>query len=307
MNVLVFGGLGFVGSNFVNWCGLNRPHWKLKIADGFTYAADASRIRDHDELEIRKARLEEPNSYSDLNHWADVVVNFAAETHNDNSIANPEPFLESNVNGVFNLLESIRNSGTRLIQISTDEVYGDFPRDSVEAASEDYPFRPSSPYSSSKAAGDLLVLAWVRTFKVNAIITHCTNNFGPGQHEEKLIPSILRSIERNTPIQLYGDGENVRDWLHVDDHSSAIALLLEEGRSGERYNIGADNHLSNVELAHMLSAECGFANFPIDFVSDRPGHDAKYSLDFSKIAKLGWKPAHTREAMENGMLQSLLK
>ena len=305
MNVLVFGGLGFVGSNFVNWCAPNRPGWNLKIVDGFTYAADRNRIYKDLDIEIRKSRLETPEKYTDLVKWADFIVNFAAETHNDNSLRDPKPFLESNVNGVFELLKVCTAHQTKLIQISTDEVYGDFPLESSDAADENYPFRPSSPYSSTKAAGDLMVMAWVRSFKLNAIVTHCTNNFGPGQHQEKLIPTIISSVRMGLPIRLYGNGENTRDWIHVDDHSAAVALLIEKGKMGERYNIGANNHITNVELAKRISSELESENQIIEFIEDRPGHDLKYSIDSAKIKDLGWQPDSTQKAMSTGIVASL--
>ena len=292
--VLVFGGLGFIGSNFVRWATENRPDLDIKIVDAFTYAADPARLPSNFKGEIRKCRLQGPESYSDLMEWADLVINFAAETHNDNSLLNPELFVDTNVIGTLKLLESCRDNDTALIQISTDEVYGDFPLDSREKATEDYPLRPSSPYSASKASSDLLVFAWVRSFGVRAMVTNCTNNYGPNQHPEKLIPNMVSKIREGRPIELYGDGTNIRDWIHVDDHSAALGLLIDKPHWGERFNISADNEISNLDLAQRLREQLGVPNHTIVFVEDRPGHDLRYGVESSKLTALGWSASETR-------------
>ena len=293
--VLVFGGLGFIGSNFVRWALENRLQIEIKIADAFTYAADPNRLPVDFDGEVRKCRLQDPENYQDLMKWADLVINFAAETHNDNSLKNPEIFIDSNVVGTLRLLESCRDNKTAIIQISTDEVYGDFPLDSKEKATEEYPARPSSPYSSSKAASDFLVLAWFRSFGVECMVTNCTNNFGPNQHPEKLIPSIVSKIRSGQPVQLYGDGKNIRDWIHVDDHSKAIALLMNKPVWGSRFNISANNEISNIDLVEKIKQEQRVPNHPILFVADRPGHDLRYGVDSSKIRAHGWTPSRTNK------------
>lgn len=288
--LLVFGGLGFIGANFVQWALRNLPGLSLKIADAYTYAADLGRLPEGYQGEIRHCRLQDPGDYSDLMAWADIVINFAAETHNDRSLENPALFFDSNVNGTLQLLQSCIENNTALIQVSTDEVFGDFPLHSVDSATEDYPYRPSSPYSASKAASDLMVLAWMRSFGLKAILTNCTNNYGPNQHPEKLIPNVVSKVKLNRPIQLYGNGQNVRDWLHVDDHSAALGLLLQGQYWGDRFNISANNHLSNIDLVNVILGEMGVKNHPIEYVDDRPGHDIKYSLNSTKLRSLGWAP-----------------
>lgn len=288
MNILVFGGLGFMGANFVNWTLSNRPEVKIRIADAFTYAADSTRLERPESVEIHRANLVSPEEYWDLLDWCDLVVNFAAETHNDNSLERPLDFYQSNVVGLVHLMQTCLSLEKPLIQISTDEVYGDFPLDSEELATEEFPFRPSSPYSSSKAAGDLAVMAWVRSFGLQAIVTHCTNNYGPGQHEEKFIPNIISRIKSGRPIEVYGDGKNIRDWIHVDDHSRAIWTLIEMGSWGQVYNISAMNQLTNIGLVERILEHCELKHYPVKFIADRPGHDLRYGLNSSKIRLLGW-------------------
>jgi dTDP-glucose 4,6-dehydratase len=293
MRVLVFGGLGFMGSNFVNWCRDNRPDWETIVVDAYTYSSDTKRLAKGYPGQIIRGDLRQPQSYRSVLFWADLVVNFAAETHNDNSLLDPAPFLSTNVLGLFELIQLCREHSLPIIQISTDEVYGDFSLDSTELATEEYPFRPSSPYSSSKAAGDLMIMAWVRSFGLKAMVTHSTNNFGPGQHQEKFVPTVIESIENDKPIQVYGSGLNVRDWLHVSDHSSAIAKLIESGTWGERYNISAYNQKTNLDVVEQIKFELGLPNHPVEFIRDRAGHDLRYGLDSEKIRSLGWFPETT--------------
>jgi dTDP-glucose 4,6-dehydratase len=293
MRVLVFGGLGFMGANFVNWTQRNRPEVEIRIADAYTYAADERRLHSPESIQIRRANLLEPSEYVDLIEWCDLTVNFAAETHNDNSLKRPIDFYESNVLGLIKLMQECVAQDRPLVQISTDEVYGDFPLDSDELATEDYPFRPSSPYSASKAAGDLAVAAWIRSFGLKAIVTHCTNNFGPGQHPEKLIPNIIHRVQIGEPIQLYGTGENVRDWIHVDDHSNAVWKVIDLKSWGEVFNISAYNFRSNKHLCLEIFSGMGCPEHPIEFVADRPGHDLRYGLDSSKLRSVGWTPKDT--------------
>lgn len=232
---------------------------------------------------------------SSLVEKADLVVNFAAETHVDRSISRPDSFLHSNVNGVFCLLEAIRdhNPSVRYVQISTDEVYGDILRGS---STEDSTLRPSSPYSASKAAGDVFVLAYARTYGLEAMITRCTNNYGPYQFPEKLIPKTIIRAKEGLKIPIYGTGENVRDWIYVTDHCRAVEQVLNRGRRGEIYNISAGEERTNLFIAKFILEMLGKSEDQIEFVEDRPGHDARYSLDSSRIRKeLGWRPERSFE------------
>jgi dTDP-glucose 4,6-dehydratase len=296
MKILVFGGLGFMGASFVNWAINHKPDAQIKIADAMTYAADKNRLRSEFAGEVREVNLNNPEAYRDLVAWADVAVNFAAETHNDNSLIAPEVFVETNIKGVFCLIQVCLQQETPILHISTDEVFGDFPLKSNTLATESSPMRPSSPYSASKAAGDLLVMAWARSYGLRAIVTHSTNNFGSHQHREKLIPNVVSRIQSGSPIELYGSGENIRDWIHVDDHSSAIFCLLENGTWGESYNISANNELSNLSVVVRIKSEMNVPNHPVIFVPDRLGHDLRYGLDSSKLRKLGWRPTSTATA-----------
>ena len=290
MKILVFGGLGFVGANFVKWLAEHSPQHAIKVADGFTYAADLKRLPTNFSGEVRKCLLQDRNEYEDLVRWADIVVNFAAETHNDNSLTNPQLFYDTNVFGTYELLECCLENETGILHVSTDEVFGDFPLDSDELADEFYPYRPSSPYSASKAASDLMVLAWVRSFGLKAMLTNCTNNFGYGQNSEKFIPNVVSRIRRGEPIKIYGHGRNVRDWLHVEDHCSALGMLVDSPKWGERFNISAYNPISNIDLVEIICEELNARNHPIEFVEDRPGHDLKYALESTKIRDMGWVP-----------------
>lgn len=224
----------------------------------------------------------------------DAVVHFAAESHNDNSIANPDPFLRTNVEGTFCLLEAARKYSTRFHHILTDEVYGDLALDDPARFTEETPYKPSSPYSSTKAASDMLVRAWHRTYGVAATISNCSNNYGPRQHIEKFIPRQITNILCGIRPKLYGDGLNVRDWIHTEDHSSAVWTILTKGRIGETYLIGADGERSNIDVLRAILAEMGQAEDAFDWVRDRPGHDRRYAIDSTKLRRgLGWMPAHT--------------
>lgn len=223
----------------------------------------------------------------------DAIVHFAAESHNDNSIANPEPFITTNVEGTFQLLEAARKHDVRFHHISTDEVYGDLALDDPYKFTESTPYKPSSPYSASKAASDQLVRAWVRTYGLRATISNCSNNYGPYQHVEKFIPRQITSIMEGVRPKLYGTGKNVRDWIHTEDHSSAVWEILTRGRIGETYLIGADGEMSNIAVMRMILRLMGCTEDAFDWVRDRPGHDRRYAIDSSKLrAELGWKPMH---------------
>jgi dTDP-glucose 4,6-dehydratase len=300
MRFLVTGGLGFIGSNFVRHVLSTRKDAKVVNLDNMSVGSNPANLKD-----IKKGRryrfvkgdIIDPKLTFKLVKDADVVVNFAAETHVDRSISNPEPFFRSNTFGALNLLEQVRRSeGARFVQISTDEVYGAIAKGSFK---ESDPMSPSSPYSASKAAADTLVLAHGRTYGMDAIVTRCTNNFGPYQHPEKFIPKAIIRAQLNLPIPIYGTGRNVRDWIHVLDNCEAVGMLIKKGKRGEAYNISAGNELENRDVAKRILKSMGKSEDLIKFVKDRPGHDFRYSLDSAKTRKLGWKPRHSfRAALE---------
>jgi dTDP-glucose 4,6-dehydratase len=224
----------------------------------------------------------------------DAVVHYAAESHNDNSLHNPRPFLDTNIIGTYTILEAVRKHGKRLHHISTDEVYGDLELDDPARFTENTPYNPSSPYSSTKAGSDLLVRAWGRSFGVQATISNCSNNYGPYQHVEKFIPRQITEILEGRRPKLYGTGENVRDWIHTEDHSSAVLTILEKGVSGETYLIGADGEKDNKSVVELILKELGQPADAYDHVNDRPGHDMRYAIDSSKLrTELGWAPRYT--------------
>jgi dTDP-glucose 4,6-dehydratase len=298
MNLLVTGGLGFIGSNFIRLM-LNR-HDDCRIlnldAQGFgSNIQNLADYKDERRYTFFRGDIADSSLVSSLVEKADLVVNFAAETHVDRSISRPDSFLHSNVNGVFCLLEAIRdhNPSVRYVQISTDEVYGDILRGS---STEDSTLRPSSPYSASKAAGDVFVLAYARTYGLEAMITRCTNNYGPYQFPEKLIPKTIIRAKEGLKIPIYGTGENVRDWIYVTDHCRAVEQVLNSGRRGEIYNISAGEERTNLFIAKFILEMLGKSEDQIEFVEDRPGHDARYSLDSSRIREeLGWRPERSFE------------
>jgi dTDP-glucose 4,6-dehydratase len=234
----------------------------------------------------------------------DAVVHFAAESHNDNSLRDPWPFVETNVIGTYTILEAVRKHGKRLHHISTDEVFGDLELDDPNRFNEQTPYNPSSPYSSTKAGSDMLVRAWIRSFGINATISNCSNNYGPYQHIEKFIPRQITNILSDTKPKLYGTGEQVRDWIHVDDHNEAVHLILDKGVAGETYIIGADNdHTNNKMVIEMILELMGKPNDWYEHVNDRPGHDMRYAMDSSKLrGKLGWQPKYTdNQGMRAGL------
>ncbi len=292
MQVLVCGGLGFIGLNFVLLLAKERPDWAITVLDKQTYAANELRhLEPYRHVSFVKGDLCNGDLVNELVSKSDAVVNFAAETHNDNSISNPVLFFETNLMGVLTLAEACRRHQTRLHQVSTDEVYGDTPVDNRSKFTEKSPYRPSSPYSSSKASADLLLRSWHRTFGLRITISNCTNNFGKFQHSEKLIPSTIRRISRGNNPQIYGDGSNVRDWIHVIDHCRGVLLALEKGTLGETYLFGANCEVSNLRLAQALLNVSGRNDLEVEFVEDRPGHDERYALDSRKArVELGWEP-----------------
>jgi dTDP-glucose 4,6-dehydratase len=224
---------------------------------------------------------------------ADVVVHFAAESHNDNSLKSPRPFIETNVFGTFELIQACVNNSVRMHHVSTDEVFGDLALDGTDKFTRDTPYNPSSPYSASKASSDHLVRAWVRSFGLKATISNCSNNFGPYQHEEKLIPRMIGLINSGAKPELYGNGANVRDWIHVDDHNDGVWAVIDKGVIGQTYLLGADNQRSNLQVVQALLEIMGKPKDWIEFIGDRPGHDLRYAIDASATeAELGWKPKH---------------
>jgi dTDP-glucose 4,6-dehydratase len=294
--ILVTGGAGFIGSNFVRFVTRERPDWQVKVLDAMTYAGNAANLAglDADRFEMVEGNICDADLVNKLVSEADAVVHFAAESHNDNSLSDPWPFVETNLIGTYQLLEAARRHDKRLHHISTDEVYGDLELDDPERFTEQTPYNPSSPYSSTKAGSDLMVNAWVRSFGLNATISNCSNNYGPYQHVEKFIPRQITEILEGRRPKLYGKGENVRDWIHTDDHSSAVLAILEKGRAGETYLIGADGEKSNKEVVERVLEIMGKEASDYDHVSDRPGHDMRYAIDSSKLrSELGWQPRFT--------------
>jgi dTDP-glucose 4,6-dehydratase len=293
-NLLVTGGAGFIGSNFVRYALATTDH-HVTVIDSLSYAGNVANLAGlpEDRFKLVVGDITDRDLVRALVNDVDIVVHFAAESHNDNSLHDPEPFLRTNVIGTFELLEAVRAHGKRLHHISTDEVYGDLALDDPARFTEETPYNPSSPYSSTKASSDLLVRAWVRSFGVYATLSNCSNNYGPYQHVEKFIPRQITNVMDGVRPQLYGAGENVRDWIHVDDHSSAVLAILDRGRAGETYLIGANGEQTNKTVVEMILAELGQPSDAYDLVRDRPGHDLRYAIDSSKIRReLGWEPQH---------------
>ncbi len=293
--MLVTGGAGFIGSNFVHYTLQHHPAHELTVLDKLTYAGSTSNLGPvRDRIRFVEGDIADPAVVDPLVADCDLVVHFAAESHNDNSLANPRPFIDTNVIGTFTILEAVRRHGTRLHHVSTDEVFGDLELDDPARFTESTPYAPSSPYSATKASADLLVRAWVRSFGITATISNCSNNYGPYQHVEKFIPRQITNILDGVMPKLYGAGRNVRDWIHVDDHNSAVHRIIEAGQPGETYLIGADGEMDNRSVIEMLLA---IMDRPADWyehVSDRPGHDLRYAIDATRLRdELGWKPRYT--------------
>ena len=292
MRVLVTGGAGFIGSNFVRRTLEVRPDVEILVLDALTYAGDLANLHDlGDKYQFHQGNILDSDVVDTLVSKVDLVVHFAAETHNDNSLKSAKPFLDTNVMGTFEIIQACVKHGVRLHHISTDEVFGDLPLGFEERFTPETPYNPSSPYSSSKAASDMLVRAWARSFGLKATISNCSNNFGPYQHQEKLIPRMIGLIASGKKPQLYGNGQNVRDWIHVDDHNDGVWAIIDRGQIGETYLLGASNERSNLQVVQVL---LNYFDKPIDwieFIADRPGHDLRYAIDASKaIRELGWNP-----------------
>ncbi len=298
MRILITGGLGFIGSNFIRFVLEKYSDVEVVNVDAMKYGSNPNNLKDVESDErytFVKGDISDYELMAKLVKDVDLVVNFAAETHVDRSIANPYSFLQSNVIGVFTILEAIRkiNQDAKLVHVSTDEVYGDIIEGSFK---EDDRLRPSSPYSASKAAADMFVLSYVRTYDIYAMITRCTNNYGPYQFPEKLIPKTIIRASMNLKVPIYGTGKNVRDWIYVLDHCEAVDMVMRKGKKGEIYNISSGEEKTNIEVVKTILKLMGKDESLIEFVEDRPGHDLRYSLDSSKIReKLGWKPKYSFE------------
>ena len=294
--IVVTGGCGFIGSNFVHYVAREHPEVHVTVLDKLTYAGNPENIAGlpADRVELVVGDICDAELVDRLAADADAVVHYAAESHNDNSIADPEPFVRTNVVGTFTLIEACRRHGVRYHHVSTDEVYGDLALDDPARFTEETPYRPSSPYSSTKASSDMLVRAWVRTYGLAATISNCSNNYGPYQHVEKFIPRQITNILDGVRPKLYGDGRNVRDWIHTEDHSSAVWTILTRGAIGETYLIGADGEKGNIDVLRAILRAMGRDEDDFDWVRDRPGHDRRYAIDSTKLRReLGWTPSRT--------------
>ena len=305
MRLLVTGGAGFIGANFVHQTLRERPGVQVTVLDALTYAGDRSSLADvADRIAFVEGSVTDAPLVDTLVSESDLVVHFAAESHNDNSLADPSPFVQTNVVGTFTLLEAVRRHGVRFHHISTDEVYGDLELDDPGKFTPQTPYNPSSPYSSTKASSDLLVRAWARSFGVRATISNCSNNYGPYQHVEKFIPRQITNVVDGVRPKLYGTGENVRDWIHVEDQNSAVWRIIEAGRLGETYLIGADGEKDNKSVIELILELMGQPSDAYDHVNDRPGHDMRYAIDASKLrTELGWEPRYT--TFEDGLAATI--
>jgi dTDP-glucose 4,6-dehydratase len=295
MRLLVTGGAGFIGANFVHDTVRAHPDVSVTVLDAMTYAGSRESLAPvADDIRLVQGDITDAALVDELVAEADTVVHFAAETHVDNSLADPEPFVRTNVIGTFMVREAVRRHGVRLHHVSTDEVYGDLPLHDPVRFTEATPYDPSSPYSSTKAASDMLVRAWVRSYGVRATISNCSNNYGPYQHVEKFIPRQITNILTGRRPKLYGAGANVRDWIHVEDHNSAVWRILESGQLGRTYLIGAGGERDNLSVLQTLLALMGHEPDDFDHVTDRVGHDLRYAIDPSALRdELGWGPKHT--------------
>ncbi len=292
MKVLVTGGAGFIGANFVLRTLTTRPDVQIRVLDKLTYAANPTTLAPViDTVELIEGDIADQALTDRLVADADLVVHFAAESHNDNSLADPSAFVQTNLVGTYSLLEAVRHHNVRYHHISTDEVYGDLELDDPNRFTEATPYNPSSPYSSTKAGSDLLVRAWVRSFGVQATISNCSNNYGPYQHIEKFIPRQITNVLSGVRPKLYGDGRNIRDWIHVDDHNDAVWTIIDKGQIGETYLIGADGEVDNRTVVETILELAGQPADAFDFVTDRPGHDRRYAIDSTRLrTELGWQP-----------------
>ena len=314
-NIIVTGGAGFIGSNFVHYVYNNFPNVHITILDKLTYAGNQNNVKSilGDRVELIVGDIMDRKLVDKLASKADAIVHYAAESHNDNSLNDPSPFIYTNFVGTYTLLEAARKYDIRFHHVSTDEVYGDLPlREDLpghgelpgEKFTEDTKYNPSSPYSSTKAASDLIVRAWIKSFGIKATISNCSNNYGPYQHIEKFIPRQITNILSGIKPKLYGNGKNVRDWIHTNDHSSAVWTILNDGKIGETYLIGANGEKNNKEVLELILKEMHMPNDFYDHVTDRAGHDLRYAIDSTKLYKeLNWKPKYTN--FEEGLRQTI--
>lgn len=303
--ILVTGGAGFIGSNFVHYLLENTQH-SVVVLDKMTYAANEKSLEGLDpaRFELVSGDITHNDTVNPLVAEVDAVVHYAAESHNDNSLNDPSPFIQTNLVGTFTLLEAVREHKARYHHISTDEVFGDLELDDPNKFHEDTPYNPSSPYSSSKAGSDLLVRAWVRSFGIEATISNCSNNYGPFQHIEKFIPRQITNVLSGIKPKLYGEGLNVRDWIHASDHSSAVLTILEKGKLGETYLIGADGEENNITVLRSILRLMGKPEDAFEHVVDRPGHDLRYAIDGTRLREeLGWEPQFTN--FESGLANTI--
>jgi dTDP-glucose 4,6-dehydratase len=314
-NIIVTGGAGFIGSNFVHYVVNNHPEVNITVLDKLTYAGNRANLAGlpADRVNLVVGDIADAELVDKLVKNADAVVHYAAESHNDNSLIDPSPFIQTNIIGTYTLIEACRKYGVRFHHVSTDEVYGDLPlREDLPGHGEgkgekftpESRYQPSSPYSSSKASSDLLVRAWVRSFGLKATISNCSNNYGPYQHIEKFIPRQITNILSGIKPKLYGTGKNVRDWIHTNDHSRAVWTILTKGKIGETYLIGADGEKNNKEVLELILQEMGQPKDAYEMVKDRPGHDLRYAIDSSKLrSELGWEPKFTN--FEDGLQDTI--
>ena len=314
-NIIVTGGAGFIGSNFVHYVYENFPDVHVTVLDKLTYAGNRANIEEilGNRVELVVGDIADAEVVDKLAAQADAIVHYAAESHNDNSLNDPSPFIHTNFIGTYTLLEAVRKYNIRFHHVSTDEVYGDLPlREDLPGNGEgpgekftaDTKYNPSSPHSSTKAASDLIVKAWVRSFGVKATISNCSNNYGPYQHIEKFIPRQITNILSGIKPKLYGEGKNVRDWIHTNDHSSGVWTILTKGQIGETYLIGADGEKNNKEVLELILKEMGQPADAYDHVTDRAGHDLRYAIDASKLRdELGWRPEFTN--FEAGLKETI--
>jgi dTDP-glucose 4,6-dehydratase len=305
MRLLITGGAGFIGANFVHATVRDHPDDAVTVLDAMTYASNRESLAPvDDDIRLVQGDVTDAELVSQLVAESDAVVHFAAETHVDNSLADPASFVHANVIGTFTILEAVRRFGVRLHHVSTDEVYGDLELDDPQRFTESTPYNPSSPYSSTKAASDLLVRGWVRSYGVRATISNCSNNYGPYQHVEKFIPRQITNVLTGRRPKLYGNGANVRDWIHVDDHNSAVRRILESGEIGRTYLISSEGERDNLTVLRTLLQMMGREPDDFDHVTDRAGHDLRYAIDPSTLYdELCWAPKHTD--FEEGLRETI--
>ena len=303
--ILITGGAGFIGSNFVHYSLKTRPNNQITVIDKLTYAGNKDNLSGVlDKITFIEGDICNQELIDELVAKNDIVIHFAAESHNDNSLLNPSAFIETNIIGTFRILEAVKKHQKRLHHISTDEVYGDLELDDPNKFNETTPYNASSPYSSSKASSDLLVKAWIRSFGIEATISNCSNNYGPRQHIEKFIPRQITNILSNLKPKLYGSGAQVRDWIHVDDHNSAVYTIIEKGKLGELYLIGANGEQNNKNVLEIILSLMGKPKDWYEHVNDRPGHDLRYAIDSTKLqTELGWRPQFTN--LEAGLQETI--